>query len=196
MTRGGRCLILLLLVVSLVISAQAGETRELGGITRMATAIRRFRARSENCVLVACGDVFTRGPWHTCFFGEPEIEAMDLMGYDMLVVGNNELKPIWGEIASQDMMLSLMRRSRFPWLSANLTLGDGPPPAVSGLAGPAPARMSPASADSGRAAEWLRPALRCQVRFSPEKPATEGERGRLAGPHRGLTESAGGPRSG
>ncbi|MFB3880745.1 MAG: bifunctional UDP-sugar hydrolase/5'-nucleotidase [Armatimonadota bacterium] len=111
-----------------------GEERELGGMARLATAISQYRERSENCAVVDCGDVFTRGPWHTRFYGEPEIEAMNLMGYDMLVVGNNELKPIWGDIASEDMMLSLMRRSRFPWLSASLTLGDGPPPGSDALA--------------------------------------------------------------
>jgi 2',3'-cyclic-nucleotide 2'-phosphodiesterase (5'-nucleotidase family) len=112
----------------------ANKEQELGGLARRATAIRQLRAQSENVVVVDTGDVFTRGPWHTRFFGEPEIEAMNLMGYDMLVVGNNELKPIWGDIASEEMMLSLMRRSRFPWLSANLTLGDGPPPGCHTLA--------------------------------------------------------------
>jgi 2',3'-cyclic-nucleotide 2'-phosphodiesterase (5'-nucleotidase family) len=112
----------------------ADEERELGGMARLATAIRQFRAESDNCVVVDCGDVFTRGPWHTKWFGEPEIEAMNLIGYDMLVVGNNELKPIWGDPASEEMMLSLMRRSRFPWLAANLTLGDGPPPGCDSLA--------------------------------------------------------------
>jgi 2',3'-cyclic-nucleotide 2'-phosphodiesterase (5'-nucleotidase family) len=112
----------------------ADEERELGGMARLSTAIHELRATSPNCVVVDCGDVFTRGPWHEKWFGEPEIEAMNLIGYDMLVVGNNELKPIWRDIASEEMMLSLMRRSRFPWLSANLTLGDGPPPGCDALA--------------------------------------------------------------
>jgi 2',3'-cyclic-nucleotide 2'-phosphodiesterase (5'-nucleotidase family) len=112
----------------------AEKGRELGGMARLATAILQFRAESEHCAVVDCGDVFTRGPWHEKWFGEPEIEAMNLMGYDMLVVGNNELKPIWGDPVSEEMMLSLMRRSRFPWLSANLTLGDGPPPGCDALA--------------------------------------------------------------
>jgi len=48
---------------------------------------------------------------------------MNVMGYDMLCVGNNELKAVWDDPASKGMMLSLMRRSRFPWLAANLTWG-------------------------------------------------------------------------
>jgi 2',3'-cyclic-nucleotide 2'-phosphodiesterase (5'-nucleotidase family) len=160
MLRASRCLAVLAVLVIALVPAWAGDTfrltilhtndlhgmmlpheyqlgdeeQELGGMARMATAIRQLRAQRENCVAVDCGDVFTRGPWHERFYGEPEIEAMNLMGYDMLVVGNNELKPIWGDIASENMMLSLMRRSRFPWLSANLTLGDGPPPGSDALA--------------------------------------------------------------
>jgi 2',3'-cyclic-nucleotide 2'-phosphodiesterase (5'-nucleotidase family) len=112
----------------------ADKERELGGMARRATAIHQFRAQRDNVVVVDTGDVFTRGPWHERWYGEPEIEAMNLMGYDMLVVGNNELKAIWGDPASEGMMLSLIRRSRFPWLAANLTLGDGPPPGCNSLA--------------------------------------------------------------
>jgi 5'-nucleotidase len=53
---------------------------------------------------------------------------MNLMAYDMMCVGNNEFKATDGT-ESQQMMLLLMRRSRFPWLAANLTVGKtGIPP--------------------------------------------------------------------
>lgn len=97
----------------------------LGGLARRATAVEKLRDEIEHAlVLVDTGDIFTRGPWHEKWYGEPEIEAMNLMGYDMLVVGNNELKPIWDDPRSKEMMLSLMRRSRFPWLAANLVIDD------------------------------------------------------------------------
>ncbi|HUU54027.1 MAG TPA: bifunctional UDP-sugar hydrolase/5'-nucleotidase [Armatimonadota bacterium] len=109
--------------------------RDLGGLARMATAIEQIRARTNNpLVLVDTGDVFTRGPWHEKWYGEPEIEAMNAMGYDMLCVGNNEFKAINEDPVSKGMMLRLMRRSRFPWLAANLTLGDGAPPGCDSLA--------------------------------------------------------------
>jgi len=103
------------------------EARQLGGLARRATAIEQLRRGIVNPVVVMdTGDFFTRGPWHERWFGEPEIEAMNLMGYDMLCVGNNELKAIWEDPASKGMMLSLMRRSRFPWLAANLRWGGSP----------------------------------------------------------------------
>lgn len=97
---------------------------EQGGVARRAALIAQVRRETANpLVLVDAGDVFTRGPWHTKFFGVPEIEAMNAMGYDMLCIGNNEFKAT-EQIDAQDKMLALLRRSRFPWLAANLTVGD------------------------------------------------------------------------
>jgi 2',3'-cyclic-nucleotide 2'-phosphodiesterase (5'-nucleotidase family) len=104
------------------------DQRDIGGIARRATLIESIRAAIPNVALVDAGDVFTRGPWHEKWYGVPEVEAMNLMGYDALCVGNNEVKLLWGEEKSKDLMLALMRRSRFAWLAANLTLGGGPPP--------------------------------------------------------------------
>jgi 2',3'-cyclic-nucleotide 2'-phosphodiesterase (5'-nucleotidase family) len=110
------------------------EARRLGGLARRASAIEQLRREIEHPVVVMdTGDFFTRGPWHERWSGEPEIEAMNLMGYDMLCVGNNELKAIWDDPASKGMMLSLMRRSRFPWLAANLSWGGSPSAEVEGV---------------------------------------------------------------
>lgn len=106
----------------------------IGGMARRASLVKRIRGETPNLAVVDAGDVFSRGPWHEKWYGVPEIEAMNLMGYDLIVVGNNEVKPIWDNPKSKEMMLALMRRSRFPWLSANLTLGDGPPPGCDDLA--------------------------------------------------------------
>jgi 2',3'-cyclic-nucleotide 2'-phosphodiesterase (5'-nucleotidase family) len=98
--------------------------KDAGGLARRAALIAEIRrTASDPVVLVDSGDVFTRGPWHTRHFGMPEVEAMNLMGYDMLCVGNNEFKATDGTDA-QAKMLALLRRSRFPWLAANLTVGD------------------------------------------------------------------------
>jgi 2',3'-cyclic-nucleotide 2'-phosphodiesterase (5'-nucleotidase family) len=100
----------------------AGKQANVGGMARRATLIKRLRREVKNPMLVVeAGDLFTRGPWHTRWYGVPEIEAMNLMGYDLLCVGNNELKAT-GDTESQERMRVLVRRSRFPWVSANLTV--------------------------------------------------------------------------
>ncbi|MGC8833141.1 MAG: bifunctional metallophosphatase/5'-nucleotidase, partial [Armatimonadota bacterium] len=95
--------------------------KNVGGLARRAGLVKRIRSAAKNPVLVLdAGDVFTRGPWHGRFYGEPEIEAMNLMGYDAMCVGNNEFQAT-GNTEAQAKMLTLMRRSRFPWIAANLT---------------------------------------------------------------------------
>ncbi|HOF87468.1 MAG TPA: metallophosphatase [Armatimonadota bacterium] len=97
---------------------------EVGGLARRATAIANARKEiTYPLAVIDTGDVFTRGPWHTRFYGVPEIEALNAMGYDLLCVGNNELKAT-EKTDSQAIMLGLLRRSRFPWLAANLTVGE------------------------------------------------------------------------
>lgn len=104
---------------------QGQPAREnIGGLARRATAIAQLRREITNpLAVIDCGDLFTRGPWSLKFYGVPEIEALNCMGYDMLCVGNDEFKATGGT-RSQAKMLLLMRRSRFPWLAANLTVGD------------------------------------------------------------------------
>ncbi len=98
--------------------------KDVGGLARRATAIFKVKAETPGpLALVDVGDIFTRGPWHERFFGVPEIETMNMMQYDVMTVGNNEFKAT-GDVESQKIFLSLMRRSRFPWLAANLTVGD------------------------------------------------------------------------
>ena len=96
----------------------------VGGLARRATLIAAMRKSvSHPFVLIDAGDVFTRGPWHKKFFGAPEIQAYNQMGYDMACIGNNEFKATDG-VDSQNILLGLVRQSRFPWLAANLTVGD------------------------------------------------------------------------
>ncbi len=105
-----------------------GTRGKLGGMARRAALIARLRSEIKNPLLVVdAGDVFTRGPWHKRWYGVPEIEAMNRMGYDLLCVGNNELKAT-GDTSSQAKMQDLLRRSRFPWVAANLVVqGSGKP---------------------------------------------------------------------
>lgn len=106
------------------LDARNPQLRNVGGLARRATAIAQLRAGLQHpCVVLDCGDVFTRGKWAGRYYGLPEIEALGLMGYELMCVGNNEFKGKSGPEAQQ-VLLRLMRCSRFPWLAANVTVGD------------------------------------------------------------------------
>jgi hypothetical protein len=100
------------------------DDQPVGGIARRATLISQLRGESSNPVaLVDAGDFFVAGPWQFLFQGLPEVEAMNLMGYDVMSVGNHELEDFLGDQALSHL-LSLAQTSNFSWLSANLTSSD------------------------------------------------------------------------
>ena len=96
--------------------------KDVGGLARRATLVSKLRVATSGAVtLVDAGDFFTRGPWHQNFFGAPEIEVMNRMGYDLMDVGNNEFKGKSGT-DSQQVFLDRKEESRFPWIAANLAV--------------------------------------------------------------------------
>ncbi len=100
------------------------DGKQLGGLARRSALISSIRKSAKNPVLLLdAGDVFTRGPWHTITMGKPEFAAMNLMKYDAMCVGNNEFKATL-DTRSQAVFRDLMRSSKFPWLAANLTVGQ------------------------------------------------------------------------
>ena len=114
------------------------EHCQTGGAARRATLIRRLRAHATTPVLVIdSGDTTTRGPLATEYEGVDEVAAMNLIGYDLAAVGNNEFKlkdaaDIRDWRGAQAALQTLIRRSRFPWICANVTDADGKPlPGVS-----------------------------------------------------------------
>jgi 5'-nucleotidase len=102
-----------------------------GGVARRATLIRKIRAASTHpVILVDTGDTFTRGPLATTYEGVPDIEAMNAAGYEIAAIGNNEFKAKDGvddkdAAGSQAALIKLVKRSRFPWVCANVRDGQG-----------------------------------------------------------------------
>ena len=112
------------------------EHCDLGGAARRATLVKRLRAEAQGpVVLTDSGDTGTRGPLTTEYRGLDEIAAMNAVGYDLAALGNNEFKLLDAEDAqdaagAQDALARVVRASRFPWICANVTLNDRPPPGV------------------------------------------------------------------
>ena len=107
------------------------EKPSAGGLARRATLIRRIRASAHNPVLVVdAGDLVTRGPLWTTYLGGPEVAALNAMQVDLAAVGNNEFKLKDGiDVAdapgARAALANIVRRSRFPWLCANVTTASG-----------------------------------------------------------------------
>ncbi|MFQ5778533.1 MAG: bifunctional metallophosphatase/5'-nucleotidase, partial [Terriglobia bacterium] len=96
-----------------------GRPRERG-LAKVASYVKRVRARRPNTLLVDCGDTFQGTPLAylaaTKYLAEanPVVAAMNAMGYDAMAVGNHEfnfgLTTLW----------QLKEQAEFPLLGANV----------------------------------------------------------------------------
>jgi 5'-nucleotidase len=70
-----------------------------GGAAYLATFLRDLEATNPNTVIVSGGDLIGASPLTSALFhDEPTIEAANLMGMDLAVVGNHEFDEGWQEL--------------------------------------------------------------------------------------------------
>ena len=94
------------------------------------TIINQVRTERDHVLLLDAGDVFRRGPYQE-YQGSVEIALFNRMGYDALVLGNNEFKVPdspdskggAGTLEESDAQLAdIIRWASFPVLCGNVTL--------------------------------------------------------------------------
>ena len=77
--------------------------------------------RPDRFLVIANGDIATFGSlYSTLLHGDPVIDAMNAMGYDVCTMGNHEFD------VSTEKFQGWQRRAAFPFISANLTANDKP----------------------------------------------------------------------
>lgn len=84
-----------------------------GGVARRATLIQTIRKEQANVLLFDAGDIFQGTPYFNLYKGEPEILAMNRLGYDAGTLGNHDFD---GGI---DNMVTQFGKASFPLLIAN-----------------------------------------------------------------------------
>ncbi|HXA09349.1 MAG TPA: bifunctional UDP-sugar hydrolase/5'-nucleotidase, partial [Chthoniobacterales bacterium] len=94
--------------------------RDLGGLARCVTQIRRWRMENPNSLLIDIGDVYQGTEFALRDQGGMMIELFNLLRYDAWIVGNHEFD--WGV----EPFRQAVARSAMPVLAAN-TLLEGKP---------------------------------------------------------------------
>lgn len=84
-----------------------------GGIARRMTLIQQIRQEQPNTLLLDAGDIFQGTPYFNLYKGEPEILAMNRLGYDACTIGNHDFD------AGIDNMRDQFAKASFPFLIAN-----------------------------------------------------------------------------
>jgi 5'-nucleotidase len=94
-----------------------GQPREAGMAAR-ATLIERVRKEQPALVVVDSGDLLIGTPLSSVFRGEPDIKAMNLMGYGAMAAGNHEFD------FGLDHVRTMQGLAGFPILCSNLAGRD------------------------------------------------------------------------
>ncbi|MGC8669375.1 MAG: bifunctional metallophosphatase/5'-nucleotidase [Chthonomonadales bacterium] len=92
--------------------------RNIGGIARRATLIRRIRADQRRAVVVIdAGDICDGTAFSTEYHGDADVAAMNAAGYDLACPGNHEFNNSLAQVRR------LIAEARYPILSANTAVG-------------------------------------------------------------------------
>lgn len=95
------------------------ENAPFGGIARLATLLRRERARADRSIWLDTGDCFQGAPIYNFFHGEPEILMQAELGLDAAVIGNHEF-----DSGVQNYVDQYIKFGRHAALAANYDLED------------------------------------------------------------------------
>ncbi len=103
------------------LQGQTVNGQVLGGAAEMMSYWQRVEHYQPhtNFLLLSCGDNVTGPALATVFKGDPVIEVMNRMGYDVSVVGNHEFD--YGRAQFDQWK----QHAQFPFIAANLVNADG-----------------------------------------------------------------------
>lgn len=95
-----------------------GKYEGMGGIIAREKVLRKLRAESEHTLLLDAGDMFQGTPYFNFFKGEPEIIAMNMLGYDAATIGNHDFD------AGVEGLLKQLEHAQFELVNCNYDFGD------------------------------------------------------------------------
>jgi 5'-nucleotidase len=88
-----------------------------GGVARQMAVVSQVRAEGGNVLLLDAGDRFTGTLFHRVFLGQDNVEIMNLLGYDVMTLGNHEFDN------GSEVLLAFLQGLDFPVVSANIDFG-------------------------------------------------------------------------
>lgn len=90
----------------------------LGGVVRRAAYVKKVRSENDNVLLFDAGDFLQGTPYFNLFKGEVEIEAMNLLKYDAVTLGNHEFD------YGMDVLVDIVKKAKFPIVCTNYDFSD------------------------------------------------------------------------
>lgn len=85
-----------------------------GGVAIQKTVMDQIMAEGGNVITVDAGDRFTGSLFHTVYVGEDQVQIMNMLGYDVMAIGNHEFDN------GNEKLVAFLQGVDFPVLSANI----------------------------------------------------------------------------
>lgn len=92
----------------------------MGGVAARAALIEQIRKENAHVLLLDAGDIFQGTPYFNLYKGEPEMKAMQAMGYDACTMGNHDFD------AGLDNFATQLQHVKFPVLVSNYDFTNTP----------------------------------------------------------------------
>ena len=93
---------------------------DLGGVVRRAAYVDKTRKENDNVLLFDAGDFLQGTPYFNMFKGEVEVEAMNLLKYDAVTLGNHEFD------YGMDVLEDIVKKATFPIICTNYDFSGTP----------------------------------------------------------------------
>ncbi|MGH7360969.1 MAG: bifunctional metallophosphatase/5'-nucleotidase, partial [Candidatus Methylomirabilales bacterium] len=94
------------------------QEKGIGGFAMRATLVDQVRAAERHVLLLDSGDILIGTIMSSVFRGVPDVQAMNLLGYDAMGVGNHEFD------FGLAHLKSLAGQATFPFLATNLAIPE------------------------------------------------------------------------
>ncbi len=90
----------------------------LGGVVRRAAYVEKVRSQNDHVLLFDAGDFLQGTPYFNMFKGEVEVEAMNMLNYDAVTLGNHEFD------YGMEVLVNLVKKAKFPIVCTNYDFSD------------------------------------------------------------------------
>lgn len=97
----------------------------LDSAPKRVTAVKEFREKNPDALLLDAGDVFSGTLYFNEFTGEPDVKMMNLMKYDAMAFGNHEFDLGSSEEGHQALK-EFIEAAEFPFVAANVDFSNDP----------------------------------------------------------------------
>ncbi|WP_231284761.1 metallophosphoesterase [Leptotrichia hofstadii] len=94
-------------------------TVHIGGLPRVAQAIKNFRQGNKNTLVLHAGDALTGTLYYTLFEGKADAELMNAINFDVFTLGNHEFDD------GNKLLRSFLDVLKIPVVSANVVPDKG-----------------------------------------------------------------------